>query len=293
MIEQLLHPRRLRGFFNEDPFWNWSRVDPVAVSKFIETHPASGDGPDLYPLLYNWGAIDPAAAREWLERDASRQTKDAFRALVTGWAEIDRAAAIEYAVANSARASFEEAVKELAYELFRVSPDDASRLMSLLPPEKAKITMKVVADKTTAIILHAPEDYQRPPDVVARWMATQPVDLWKDDIGGVIWGWVRDDADAVTGWLNQLQSNVRDAAIADLCRRGGEAADDPRRFDEKAIALGLTITDRKLRDDALGQFARGLGNTREEAIEAIDQLRISNEQKAYLRNIMPEAVHER
>jgi hypothetical protein len=124
-------------------------------------------------------------------------------------------------------------------------------------------------------------------------MATQPVDLWKDDIGGVIWGWVRDDADAVTGWLNQLQSNVRDAAIADLCRRGGEAADDPRRFDEKAIALGLTITDRKLRDDALGQFARGLGNTREEAIEAIDQLRISNEQKAYLRNIMPEAVHER
>jgi hypothetical protein len=289
MIEQLPHPYRVGGSFPQDPLWNWSRVDPVAVSKFIETHPDSR----LYPLLYHWGAIDPAAAKDWLERDTSRQTKDAFRAFLVGWAEIDRAAAMEYAVDNSARANFGEAVNELAYDLFRVSPDDASRLMSLLPPEQAKTAMKVVADKTTAIILHAPEDYQRPPDVVARWMATQPVELWKKDIGGVIWGWMRDDADAVPGWLSQLQSNVRDAAIADLCRTGGEAADDPRRFDEKAIALGLTITDRELRDQALGEFVRRLGTTREEAIEAIDQLRISNEQKAYLRKVMPEAVHER
>ena len=289
MIQQLSHPYRVGGSFPQDPLWNWSRVDPVAASKFIETHPDSG----LYPLLYHWGAIDPAAAKEWLERDTSRQTKDAFRAFLVGWAEIDRGAAMEYAVTNSARANFGEAVNELAYDLFRVSPDDASRLMSLLPPEQAKTAMKVVANNTTAIILHAPEDYQRPADVVARWMATQPVELWKDDIGGVIWGWMRDDAEAVTGWLNQLQSNVRDAAIADLCRSGGEAADDPRRFDEKAIALGLTITNQKLRDQALGEFARRLGTTREEAIEAIDQLLISNEQKAYLRKVMPEAVRER
>jgi hypothetical protein len=289
MIEQLPHPRRLHSLSPEDPLSNWSRVDPVAVSKFIEKHPDSS----LYALLYNWGAIDPAAAREWLEQDTSRHTEEAFRAFLTGWAEIDRAAAMEYAVTNSARANFGEAVNELAYYLFRVSPDDASRLMLLLPPAQAKAAMKVVADNTTSIILHAPEDYQRPPDVVARWMATQPVELWKDDIGGVIWGWMRDNADAVTGWLNQLQSDVRDAAIADFCRRGAESADDPRRFDEKAIALGLTITDRKLRDEALGEFARRLGTNRDEAIEAIDQLRISNEQKAYLRKVMPEAVHER
>jgi hypothetical protein len=289
LIERMPHPYRVGGSFPQDPLWNWSRVDPVAVSKFIETHPDS----NLYPLLYHWGAIDPAAAKEWLEGDTSRQTTHAFRAFLVGWAEIDRAAAMEYAVANSARANFGEAVNELAYDLFRVSPDDASRLMSLLPPDQAKAAMKVVANNTTSIILHAPEDYQRPSDVVARWMATQPVELWKDDIGGVLWVWMRDDADAVTGWLNQLQSNVRDAAIADLCRRGGEAADDPRRFDEKAIALGLTITDRKLRDEALGEFARRLGTTRDEAIEAIDQLRISNEQKAYLRKVMPEAVRER
>jgi len=289
MIEQLPHPRRLHSFSPEDPLSNWSRVDPVAVSKFIEKHPDSS----LFALLYNWGAIDPAAAREWLERDTSRHTEEAFRAFLTGWAEIDHAAAMEYAVTNSARANFEGAVNELAYYLFRVSPDDASRLMSLLPSDQAKAAMKVVADRTTGVILHAPEDYQRPPDVVARWMATQPVDLWKEEIGGVLWGWMRDDADAATGWLGQLQPNVRDAALADFCRRGGEAADDPRRFDEKAIALGLTITDRNLRDEALGEFARRLGTTRDEAIEAIDQLRISNEQKAYLRKVMPEAVRER
>jgi hypothetical protein len=289
MIEQLPHPRRLHSFSPVDPLSNWSRVDPVVVSRFIEKHPDSS----LYALLYNWGAIDPAAAREWLERDTSRHTEEAFRAFLTGWVEIDRAAAMEYAVNNSTRANFEGAVNELAYHLFRVSPDDASRLMSLLPPEQAKAAMKVVAHNTTSIILHAPEDYQRPPDVVARWMATQPVELWKDDIGDVLWGWVRDDADAATGWLDQLQPNVRDAAIADFCRRGPESAEDPRRFDEKAIALGLTITDRTLRDEALGEFARRLGSTRDEAIEAIEQLGISNEQKTYLRKVMPEAVHER
>jgi hypothetical protein len=289
MIEQLPHPRRLHSFSPVDPLSNWSRVDPVAVSKFIEKHPDSS----LYALLYNWGAIDPAAAREWLERDSSHQTEEAFHAYLTGWAEVDRAAAMEYAVANSTRANFKGAVNDLAYYLFRVSPDDASRLMSLLPPDQAKAAMKVVADNTTSIILHAPEDYQRPPDLVARWMATQPVNLWKDDIGGVLWGWMRDDADAATGWLGQLQPNVRDAALADFCRRSPESADDPRRLDEKAIALGLTITDRTLRGEALGEFARRLGSTRDEAIEAIEQLRISNQQKAYLRKVMPEAVHER
>jgi hypothetical protein len=289
MIEQLPHPRRLHTFTPEDPLSNWSRVDPVAVSKFVEKHPDSS----LSALLYHWGAIDPAAAREWLERDTSRQTEETFRVFVTGWAEVDRAAVMEYAVANSTRANFKGAVNDLAYYLFRVSPDDASRLMSLLLPEQAKAAMKVVADNTTSVILHAPEDYQRPANVVARWMATQPVDLWKDDIGGVIWGWMRDDADAATSWLGLLQPNARDAAIADLCRRGAEAADDPRRFDEKAIALGLTITDRKLRDEVMGEFARRLGTTRDEAIEAVDQLRISNEQTAYLRNVMPEAVRER
>lgn len=125
--------------------------------------------------------------------------------------------------------------------------------MLLLPLEQAKNAMKAAAHRTTSIILHAPDDYQRPPDVVAPWIATFPVELWKDDIGGVLLDWMRDDSAAATGWLSQLPLNVRDAALADYCRWGGSESD------ERAITLGLTISDRKLRDQALGELARRLG----------------------------------
>ncbi len=285
MVEHLPHPRRLHSYFPEDIMSNWSRVDPLAASQFIERNPAGADG-DSQSLLRNWGVIDPAAAKNWMEQDLSRQTKGAIVAFLGAWAENDRAAAIDYAIANARGEDFGPGINELAYSLLREAPDDARSLILRLPPDAAKLAMKKIANTTTGILLHAPEDYQRPPDVVARWMAALPVDLWKDDIGGVIGSWMRDDADATTGWLDQLQPNVRDAALADYCR---EVDSESR---ERAIVLGLTIGDRKLRDEALGQFARRLGTTRDEAIEAVDQLPISKEQKAYLRKIMVEVVSE-
>jgi hypothetical protein len=286
MIEHLPHPLRLHSFFPENIMWNWSRVDPITASQFIERNPASGDDDRSYSLLRNWGVIDPAAAKSWMEKEPSRQTEGAILAFLAAWAENDRAAVIDYAVANAAREDFAPGINELAYSLLREAPDDARSLILRLPPDAAKMAMTKIADTTTGSFLHAPEDYQRPPDVVARWMATLPVEMWKDDIGGVIWGWMRDDAGAATSWLGQLQPNVRDTVLVDYCRRGDSDSA------EKAIALGLTIGDRKLRDEALGQFARRLGTTRDEASEAVDQLPISNEQKAYLRRIMAEAIRE-
>ena len=286
MIEHLPHPFRLHGYFPEDIMWNWSRVDPIAASQFIERNPTSGEDGRLFSILRNWGVIDPAAAKNWMEQEPSRQTEGAIYAFLGAWAENDRAAAIDYALANAGRENFAPGINELAYSLLREAPDDARSLILRLPPDAAKMAMTKIADTTTGILLHAPEGYQRPPDVVARWMATLPVGLWKDDIGGVIGSWMRDDAGGATGWLDQLQPNLRDVALADYCR-GGDS-ESP----EKAIALGLTIGDRKLRDDALGQFARRLGTTRDEAIEAVDQLPIPDEQKTYLRKIMPETVFE-
>jgi len=286
MIEHLPHPRRLQSYFPEDLMANWSRVDPIAASQFIERNPTSGEDGRLFSILRNWGVIDPAAAKNWMEQEPSRQTEGAIYAFLGAWAENDRAAAIDYALANAGRKNFASGINELAYSLLREAPDDARSLILRLPPDAAKIAMTKIADTTTGILLHAPEGYQRPPDVVARWMATLPVGLWKDDIGGVIGRWMRYDAGGATGWLDQLQPNLRDVALADYCR-GGDS-ESP----EKAIALGLTIGDRKLRDDALGQFARRLGTTRDEAIEAVDQLPIPDEQKTYLRKIMPETVFE-
>jgi hypothetical protein len=276
-----------RGGVPENLIWNWSRVDPVAASQFIETHSVRGRDDRLFSLLCNWGEMDPAAARDWVQADASRQTKDAFRALVSGWADNDHAAAIDYAVANASRPNMDAAINDLAYKFFRESPDDAKALILLLPTDKAKAAMKAVAYETTAVILGASEDYQRPPDIAARWMVNLPLELWKENIGEVVEEWLKNDADAATLWLNQMRPDLRDAAVANLCRAASSKST------ERAIALGLTISDPNLRDKAMGELARGLGKTREEAITAVNQLPIPAEHKSYLLKIMPEAVNGR
>ena len=282
MMVQL--PYKERGAYREDVVWNWSRVDPEAVSKFIESHPVNQEEDGrVFSLMCFWPNIDPAAAREWLEADGSRQTKDSFRAFVTSWAEVDPAAAINYAVAKATRPNFQEAINGLGYQFVRLSKDDATKLMMLLPAEQAKAAMKKIAGTTTAVLVGGvPEDYQRPPGEVARWMASLPIELWNDTIGEITQNWLQQDAAAVTVWLNQLSPERRDVAIVSFCR----AAESDSV--EQVLTLASTINDRGLRDKALGEFARRLGTERNEALEVIGSLPISEEQKAYLRAVMPE-----
>lgn len=287
MLDKLSHPRR--GFFPQDLIWNWSRVDPVAVGKYYDKHPVEGEGENsgLYRLLFNWGKIDTAAAKEWLESDASHQKKEAFRAFVVAWAETDRGAAINYAIANASRQEFEPAVKDLSYYLLRFFPDDARTFVLLLPLEQARVAVEEIAHKTTGVILHAEPGYQRPPDVVARWMSALPLDLWRDEVGALVSAWMTEDAAAATIWLNQLHPDARDAALADLCRsRWTDTA-------EETLPLGFTIRDQRLRDQVLGEFARKFGDTRDEAIAGVNHLKIPAAQKEYLIRIMPEARRER
>lgn len=277
-------PYQGRGAYREDVIWNWSRVDPEAVSKFIESHPVNKEEDDrLFSLLCHWPNIDPAAAREWLEADASRQTKDSFRAFVTNWAEVDPAAAINYAVANATRPNFQAAINDLAYQFMRLSKDDATKLMLLLPADQAKAAMSNVAYLTSAVLVGGvPEGYQRPFDEVARWMVSLPVELWSESIGDLGQEWLNRDATAATGWFNQLSPERREAAIVSFCRVAESG------FAEQVMTLGSTINNRSLRDKVLGEFARRLGTERNEAMEAIGDLSISEDQKAYLRSVMPE-----
>lgn len=276
-------PYQGRGAYREDVIWNWSRVDPEAVSKFIESHPVNREEDGrLFKLLCHWPSIDPAAAREWLEADASRQTKDAFRAFVTSWAEVDPAAAINYTVANATRPDFQAAINDLSYQFMRLSKDDATKLMLLLPAEQAKAAMGNVLHLTTGIFVGGGAPDQRPFDEVARWMVSLPVEFWSESIGDLGQEWLNRDAPAATAWFSQLSPERRDVAIASFCRGAGSG------FAEQVMTLGSTINDRSLRDKALGEFARGLGTERNEAMEAISDLSISEKQKAYLRAVMPE-----
>ncbi len=272
----------------EDVIWRWSMVDPGAAAHFIEAHPEKdekGEDGRLWALLANWGEIDPAAAKAWLEEDAARQTDDAFRAFACAWASVDRAAAIDYAVANAGTANFDEAIKDLAYYMFPKHPEDSRALVLRLPPAQARLAVENIMGQTTAVLLHAPEGYQRPPEEAARWVVALPSELWSDGIGAVVNGWMRDDQDEAVSWINQLPAATRDVALADVCRKAW--LEDA----ERAVAFGMTISNPKLRDEALGEFATKLGLDRAEALERLEQLQLSHEQKAYLRKIMPAEAH--
>jgi hypothetical protein len=298
MIAQLPFPGR--GYAQDNLIPGWSRVDPVAASKFVEKDRFSagiklpGDEYDrVVSLLDNWGEIDPAAARKWLEEDASRQTPDAFRAFLTSWGRLDRAAAIDYAIANQKRPNFEAAINALVYEFVRSAKEDASRLLLLLPPEAAKAALKNVADATNPHEIDPnidrPPDYQRPPGEVARWMMTLPVELWKDSIGRVAEGWLNHDARSAKAWLAQLQPELRDVTIVSMFRE----AQSLQVAAQPVIEVGLTISDPKLRATTLAEYLRLWSRTTEEALQALDEYSIPAEQKAYLRRILTESESAR
>jgi hypothetical protein len=264
-------------------------MDPVAASHFVEEHRFSGgitlpgdDYDRVVSLLSNWGEIDPAAARNWIEADASRQTEDAFRAFLTSWGRVDRVAAIDYAVANAHEPKFKAAINELVYQFVRSVKDDGTRLIVLLPPEQGIAAVENTARITTADDTHDfPADYQRPLEEVARWMVSLPVEFWNESIGIVAQEWLARDAVSATAWFDQLRPDLRDVAIVNSCH----AAMSSHRAADEVITVGLTISDRRLRDTALGELVRSLQTTvpgAASATERVSEIPISEEQKAYL-----------
>jgi hypothetical protein len=280
-------PFQKRGAFREDVIWNWSRVDPAAVSKFIESHPAAGEDRRISSLMSHWPAIDPVAALQWLEADPARQTSDAWSAFLVSWAGVDRAAAIDFALANAHRPNFADVINSLAHHFVRTTKEGATRFMLLLPPEHAKAAVQSIAYFTGAVIVGRGAAHQQPPDEVAKWMVGLPMELWSESIGEVAKAWLRRDATNATRWFDQLRPEMRDTAIASLCR-AAESESSPHVF-----ALAWTISDPAARDKALGEFARNLASARTDALAAVDDLPISDGQKAHLRELMPEEANGR
>ena len=279
MMARLPHPKR--GAYGEDVIWNWSRVDPGAASRFIESHPKSGEDRRLTSLLCNWGAIDPAAALGWLKQDPTRQTPDAYAALISGWDDLDRAAAIDFAVANAGTPILAEGIRNLVYTVFIEAPEDVRSTILCLPADLAESAMQEIAHNTAGLFVGAGAPSQKPLAEVAPWMLTFSPELWRNNIGEVFGEWIRRDAEQASEWVNELRPETRDAVLARFCRNpAGETGD-------QAVALGLTISDEHLRDQVLAEFARGLGGTRAEAMDALEGLEISDEEKTFLRKIMP------
>src|ERR1700754_4478178 len=102
--------------------------------------------------------------KAWFESHPLAQMPEGVRGLLAGWEMKDRSGAIAYAIANAERPSFEKGVNELAYTLLRHTPDEATSLILRLPPKQGQTVVQEIAKTTTSIILHVPEDYQKPSD---------------------------------------------------------------------------------------------------------------------------------
>jgi hypothetical protein len=167
----------------ESPIRNWSRVDPVAVSHFIENHPKKlakdeQDDDRVITLLGEWAEIDPSAAKDWLDADPVRQTEEALTTWVMGFAEHDRPAAANFLIAHATEENFTEAIRRFSYGLFLDARDQMMSFVFQLPTEQAHRAVQNVADKTAAFFIHDPGDYQRPPAEVAPWLVTLPTEFW-------------------------------------------------------------------------------------------------------------------
>jgi hypothetical protein len=173
----------------------------------------------------------------------------------------------------------------MAYRFLRTSPAEATALITRLPFESAERAIAHITEQLEVRWSDEPEDENKP-SLVANWLTTLPPDYWKNAIGDVLTKWFRLKPDAPVSWVNRLQSDLRDIAIADFC---GHA--DPE-VAEQAITLGLSINDPSARAKALTDSVRRLGETRERIIEALDRIDLSTEQRNYLQQFLPEAANE-
>jgi hypothetical protein len=259
-------------------------TDPVAASKFMERHPETAGHGQLGLLIANWAIVDPLAAKTWMEQDPSRVTSDAISSLLQGWEAGDRPTAIEYAIANALREDFAPGINEMAYRFLRQSPAEATALIMRLPFESAQRAIAHITEQSDRIEADESGGKQNQAELIANWVTSLPPDYWKSSIGSALARWLRLEPEASNGWVNQLRPELRDIAIADLCHHAEEEVA------ERAITLGFSIRDPQLRAKALGAFVRQLGQTREQAIEALEKFSLSREQENYLRAILSEAA---
>lgn len=295
MMTQLPYPAR-RTEDTPDFVWYWAQSDPQAATEFVLRNeaPKAEDDQQFYMPVNTWAGADPRAAREWLEAHPETMIPHTIRALLTGWETRDRAGAIAYAIHNAADPRFRQGIDELANTLLRKAPDECREMVLSMPEDAAAACVKGIAHITTALILHAPSDYQQPAADVANWMVSLPVDVWKTSVGDVVANWYRDDAAEVRNWLSTLPADRRDAVALDWCKAGSRAwnpnEEEKLTYLGDVLSAGLAIRDDRRRDEAMAGFAEGTKYHPQDALQLVDRLPISTQQKQHLRELIQAAA---
>jgi hypothetical protein len=268
--------RRARDYLQET-LEEWSMVDPAAVGRFIEEHPADDLRHYDWTLVYNWAQVDPQSALSWLERQSPvGGAIAAYDSLVEGWVQNDRSAAQAYVVAHATEAKMGRSVEQVTGETFRVSPGEAAGFVAQLPSDEIKAqALKAVAEMTRHSE-HGTHEWERPPAVVANWLLTFQQKCWEDAMVTAVNNWKDQDAVAMTNWIDQLPNATRDKVISKVCPHFGSEDWNT------AVPLAMKISTPQLREEVIKSFLEQWIPSEERLEERIQGIPLTSEERSYV-----------
>jgi hypothetical protein len=145
----------------------WSRVDPVAAAKFLDSSDERGMNFAMAwnEVASNWAAIDPVAALDWARQAAKDSGRFAMSGAITGWWKNDPPAAEAYVASHLATLGDWQLASALAANMFSEDPERAKKWVSQLPNEEAR---------KQAVSMLAIQWGFSDPAAATKWSATLP-----------------------------------------------------------------------------------------------------------------------
>jgi hypothetical protein len=211
------------------------------------------------------------------------QTDWAFDSLIDGWFQRDETSALAFTIAHAGEAKFQRATNSIAMGLLLRSPEEARTFLLRLPNEARNLAILEIGRATTGEEFDASRGGTRPAEDIARWMLTLPKESWRAGLGTVLDHWESQNAAGFSTWLDHLPPETHDEMVTAYCFSG--LIKEP----DRAIPLLLAMSDQTRRDQTLREYiANRLPLSRDKALLVINKSALSQAQKKYVINLLPQ-----
>ncbi|MEY2493028.1 MAG: hypothetical protein QOH24_1979 [Verrucomicrobiota bacterium] len=200
-----------RDYFLSQAATKWSRVDPVAASKFLDSSPFADSMEFLTArssIAHNWAALDPVAAIAWEQAHTSGQV--AVTGAISGWWEKDPNAAEVYAASHLDTFSDRANAATVAGLIAKQDRERAQQWVSQLANEQARGAAESVLVSQLAF---------NDPRGAAEWATTLPDDSRAGAIRNAVNVWTANDQTAAEQWVDQLSGELHDEALSGYALR--------------------------------------------------------------------------
>ncbi|HSI07993.1 MAG TPA: hypothetical protein VK985_05335 [Rariglobus sp.] len=234
--------RIARNMAMASAFAMWSQKDIEGALSWLENKPAPK--PEFNTdecLIEALMKINPIIALDRLDRSENPDVSDSLKnKFVLRLAESNpRSAVLELLIVGREKWTIRAAVADtIIDQWFRQSPEEAAKLVALLPPGVEQDQAKLSATDAWSGLS---------PNKTAAWVESFPDGPIKDDaLQRVTKAWLAQDLSAPMKWIQGMQAGrSRDVAIATLCVQLGEI------YPSELSGWARQINDETLRKQAL------------------------------------------